>query len=311
MAWIWIACFVLLVLALGSLGMFIFIFVRRAVPPYDTPEALDASRWRAYRAPLYRGICWLREHQPETVTIESCDGLRLAAQFIPHANPRGALILLHGYRSSPNIDLTAGLSRYYAMGLSLLVCDQRAHGASEGRIITMGLKERYDAKAWAEYLARRLGRETPLYLGGISMGATTVLMAADLPMEANVRGIIADCGFTAPGDIVRYLIRRNYHLPAKPLAALLNLSCRLIGGFGLDQWSTVRSMERAGVPVLFFHGEADHFVPKEMTEAAYTACTSPKKLLEFPDAGHGLSFLVEPDRYVAALREFIDGTIGV
>lgn len=309
MAWIWIALTILLVLALGSLGMFMFIFVRRPVPPCDTPEALDASRWRDYRDPLYQGICWFRDRHPEPVTVQSFDGLTLAGRFLPHENPRGALILLHGYRSSPEIDVLAGLSQYYAMGLSLLICDQRAHGASEGRVITMGIKERYDAAAWAEYLARRLGRETPIYLGGISMGATTALMASDLPMEANLRGVIADCGFTAPGDIVRYLIKRNYHLPPKPLAALVNLSCRLVGGFGLDQWSTVRSVERARVPVLFFHGEADHFVPKEMTEAAYAACTSPKKLLEFPGAGHGLSFMVDQTRYVAALRQFIDETI--
>ena len=39
----------LLALALLSAGMFVFVFVRRPVPSYDTPEALDASRWRDYR----------------------------------------------------------------------------------------------------------------------------------------------------------------------------------------------------------------------------------------------------------------------
>ena len=64
------------------------------------------------------------------------------------------------------------------------------------------------------------------------------------------------------------------------------------------------------MPVLFFHGEADHFVPQEMTEAAYAACVSPKRLLTFPGAGHGLSFMADRQRYVAALRQFIDETIG-
>ena len=106
----------LLALALLSAGMFVFVFVRRPVPSYDTPEALDASRWRDYRDPLYRGICWLRDRNPETVTVESFDGLRLSGRFLPRDHARGALILLHGYRSSPEIDVTAGLSQYYAMG---------------------------------------------------------------------------------------------------------------------------------------------------------------------------------------------------
>ena len=47
-----------------------------------------------------------------------------------------------------------------------------------------------------------------------------------------------------------------------------------------------------------------------MTGAAYTACVSPKRLLTFPGAGHGLSFMADRQRYVAALRQFIDETIG-
>ena len=195
------------------------------------------------------------------------------------------------------------------MGFSLLICDQRAHGKSGGRLITMGIKERYDAKAWAEALARKLGRETPLFLAGISMGAATVLMASNLPMEANVRGIVADCGFTSPGDIIRYLMRRHYHVPPRPAAGLLNLSCRLLGGFGLDQWSTVRAVAETTRPILFFHGEEDHFVPKEMTEAAYRACRSEKTLLEFPGAGHGLSYMADTPRYLAALRTFFDAAL--
>ena len=68
--------------------------------------------------------------KPTRVTIQSFDGLTLSAQWIPRENARGTLDRLHGYRSSPVIDLYAGLSHYYALGFSLLICDQRAHGAS-------------------------------------------------------------------------------------------------------------------------------------------------------------------------------------
>ena len=306
---IWIALGLLLALALTSVGMFLFVFYRRAVEPYDNPETLDASRWRDYREPILAGLAWLKAQPTERMEIESFDGLRLSGLWVPNPAARGAIILFHGYRSSPVIDLTAGLQHYYAMGFSLLICDQRAHGKSGGRLITMGIKERYDAKAWAEALARKLGRETPLFLAGISMGAATVLMASNLPMEANVRGIVADCGFTSPGDIVRYLMRRHYHVPPRPAAGLLNLSCRLLGGFGLDPWSTVRAVAETTRPILFFHGEEDHFVPKEMTEAAYRACRSEKTLLEFPGAGHGLSYMADTPRYLAALRTFFDAAL--
>ena len=160
MLFVWIALGLLLALALASVGMFLFVFYRRAVEPYDNPETLDASRWRDYREPILAGLAWLKAQPTERMEIESFDGLRLSGLWVPNPAARGAIILFHGYRSSSVIDLTAGLQHYYAMGFSLLICDQRAHGKSGGRIITMGIKERYDAKAWAEALVS--GKPNPL-----------------------------------------------------------------------------------------------------------------------------------------------------
>jgi len=59
------------------------------------------------------------------------------------------------------------------------------------------------------------------------------------------------------------------------------------------------------VPVLFIHGEADDFVPCDMTRACYAACASEKYLLTVPDAGHGLSYLVDRDAYINAVQDFL------
>ena len=47
-----------------------------------------------------------------------------------------------------------------------------------------------------------------------------------------------------------------------------------------------------------------------MTEAGYAACAGEKELLIVENAGHGVSFLVEPDRYRGKLVEFINKHIG-
>ena len=48
---------------------------------------------------------------------------------------------------------------------------------------------------------------------GLSMGAATVLMASELELPSNVIGIIADCGYTSPGAIVRK-VSRDVRIPA-------------------------------------------------------------------------------------------------
>lgn len=56
--------------------------------------------------------------------------------------------------------------------------------------------------------------------------------------------------------------------------------------------------------MIFVHGEADDFVPCEMSKANYEACSASKHLLTVPGAGHGMSFPADAEGYLAALREF-------
>ena len=68
-------------------------------------------------------------------------------------------------------------------------------------IWAFGLIERFDCLEWVEWATAKCGSELPIYLCGVSMGATTVLMAAGLELPENVHGITADCGFTSPHAI--------------------------------------------------------------------------------------------------------------
>ncbi|MFR7743588.1 MAG: hypothetical protein ACLU3I_10065 [Acutalibacteraceae bacterium] len=86
---------------------------------------------------------------------------------------------------------------------------RRAHGQSEGVYITFGIHERRDAATWAQYAAMHFGPDHPLFLGGLSMGATTVLLASALELPPSVRGVIADCGFSSPEAIMRSVLQAH------------------------------------------------------------------------------------------------------
>ncbi len=303
---LWILLAIFLALLAVGVGLLCFVFLRRPVPDLSTPETLSRSRWGRYSSFILPGCQWLASQPVQPLRVVSYDGKVLYGRFVPCENAKGTILLFHGYRSSHVIDFSAVLAYYHSLGLNLLICDQRAHGQSGGRFIAFGVKERYDVVSWVTYISMMLGEDHPLFLGGLSMGATTVLMASNLEFPGNVRGIIADCGFTSPGDIIRHLLQTHYHLPAKAAAAFLNVFTRIFAGFGLDQWSTVEAVKHTALPVLFLHGLADHFVPAFMTDAAYAACASAKTLVEVPGADHGLSYLTDMPRCQAALREFIE-----
>src|SRR5699024_9442027 len=130
-------------------------------------------------------------------------------------------IIFHGYKGFARRDGLGGYTLCKRLGFNVLLPDQRSHGASGGHTITMGVKERYDCRAWAWWAARRFGPETPLFLMGVSMGASTVLMASSLNLPGSVRGIIADCGYTSPREIARRCLPQYLpRLPVGPMYAI-------------------------------------------------------------------------------------------
>ena len=146
-------------------------------------------------------------------------------------------------------------------------------------------------------------------LSGVSMGAAIVMMAAGLELPPNVRGIIADCGYNSPKEIL-ISVMTQVGYPKWPTYPLIRLGGRLFGGFDVEAASAETAMARCTVPVLFIHGDDDRFVPCWMSEKDFDACAAPKTLVIVPGAPHAISFVVAPDTYRAAVRKFLQD-IGV
>lgn len=302
---VWILSALIAVLLIVGYGCMLFAMRRGKSFDIRDPKAIAKSAWAKFQEPVLEGAAWIVSQESEGITIRSFDGLRLAGRLIPAEDPKGTILAFHGYRSMACIDFSAAAKYYHELGFNLLLIDQRAHGHSEGKYLTYGVLERRDCQSWAEYSYQRFGDGHPLYLDGVSMGASTVLMAADLPMPPTVRGIIADCGFTSPWEIIAHVMKAKYHLPPFPFLYLIDLYARLLAHYSLKECSTTDTLSRTRLPVLMVHGTEDHFVPCEMSKRAYEACSSKKQLILVEGASHGASFIVDGDRCRAALREFL------
>ncbi len=275
----------------------------------NTERFLSRPAYRGVREQILSGRAWADAQESHLMTVRSFDGLTLAARFFPCENARGTVLLFHGWRSEGSIDFSCGMRAYRELGMNLLLVDQRAQGKSGGRFMTFGVRERRDVATWVRAVNEMLGADKPVFLVGLSMGATTVLMAAGEPLAPNVCGILADCGFTSPEAIIAK-VAREAHLPPKLVLPLLNFQTKLFAGFALDEYSTVEAMKRCTLPVLFAHGEKDGFVPCEMSKENFAACASKDKtLLLVPNAGHGKSYLLAREEYEAKLAAFFDRAI--
>jgi len=289
----------------GAIG-FKIAAVRKERTEKQWEELLDSEKWQDYAEDIRAEVRWFHSMKPEEVSIRSKDGLKLYGWYLEAENPRACVLMCHGYRSGAMFDFSLVLRTYYEHGCSLLVIDQRAHGRSEGGYIGYGLLERYDCQQWAWYLSAKTGGRLPVVMDGISMGASTVMMAADLELPRCVVGIIADSGYNSPWDELRHCMKNWYHLPAFPVLHMTNLFCKAVAGYDLKENSAANSLAASSLPILLIHGTGDDFVPAYMTEENYAAAAGEKRQILVEGADHGMSYLVERERCKKEVLAFID-----
>ena len=271
--------------------------------PEGTIEIPEGEIYEAHREKMENWVrkMWTMERQSFEIT--SFDGLKLHAKFYEFAPGAPIELMFHGYRGSAERDLSGGIERCFRVGRSALIVDQRTAGESDGHVITMGICERRDCLSWIDFAIEHFGPDVKIILTGISMGASTVLMAGGEQLPPNVLGILADCGYTSARAIM-YEVIRKMGLPPKPSYPFVKLGAKIFGHFDLEETSPSEAVRRCKLPVIFFHGEDDAFVPCYMSVENFEACGGRKRLVTIPGAGHGLAYAIEPDRYVQELYDF-------
>lgn len=257
------------------------------------------------RADEMRGMIRRMAAEPcERVSITSRDGLKLRGRLYLRGGPEAPVDLcFHGWRATSLRDFSGGGLFLLGERHNVLLVDQRAQGDSEGRTMTFGVMERWDCLAWLEYIQNRLELRGPVTLYGVSMGAATVLLTSALPLPGNVRCIIADSPYSSPAAILGK-VSRDMGLPEKPALAMMRFGAALFGGFSFDGVNCMEAVKHTRVPILLIHGEEDRFVPLEMSREIAAANPEMIRLVTFPGAGHGLSYLTDTERYRHEVSEF-------
>ncbi len=246
---------------------------------------------------IREGRTWMLAQDIEHHYINSRDGLKLHGILIKNnssAKNRIA-VMVHGYQGAPTFDFSAAARSYYDNGFSLFLPDQRTHGESEGKYITFGSYERYDVVDWCKYIDDYTEHKCEFILSGVSMGATTVLLAAAEPDMIKLNYITADCGFTSPRRIFTDVFKQWYHLPPFPILNLADNICKNLAKFSFDEFSTLDAVKKLKAPVTFIHGEADDFVVPQNSRDAFDACSQEKQIVLVKDAEHGLSYIKDKE----------------
>lgn len=271
----------------------------------SSQKDIDAvASWYRHYPIAKEGRRWLENMPYINVYIKSFDGLRLYGALLENYSDK-IVICVHGFTGSGKKDFASLAQAYYKNGYNVLLVDNRAHGQSEGKYVGFGVLDRFDLRNWVKYVINRFGSNVQVFLHGISMGAATVLMASSI-MPKNVRGIIADCGFTSVYEIFEYVLKRDYHLPKFPIIYLTNIMSKIRAGYGYKDVNTTAEIARSDIPILFIHGENDEFVPLWMTMKNYSHCKAYKELFIVRESEHAESHYIDKKGYERRILTFIE-----
>ena len=299
--WILLAALVLAVLYALHFGYKLaFWYDDPMSSPYDYT---DDDQTRKIKPVMDAAIAEFEKFPFEEVSITSHDGLKLTGRYYHVADGAPLEIQCHGYKGNALRDFSGAWPIAKAAGRNVLLINQRCHGGSEGHTITFGILERRDVMGWIQYANERFGN-VPILLSGVSMGAATVLMVSGRNLPANVKGIVADCPYDAPSNIIKKVLGQDMGMPVKLVYPLIRLGGILYGKFNLNADSPLEAVTKATVPVLLIHGDDDRFVPYPMSQNIYAAAPEKIRFHTVPGAGHAMDQIWDPETYRKVVTDF-------
>ena len=237
----------------------------------------------------------------ESVTAD--DEIRLFGRLYKEENAKTTVICLPSYMTSAVKSFADIVPYYKERGYNVLLVTNRGHAESGGKHITFGKKESTDLLKWIDKV-NELYPDGDIIIHGIELGANAaMLVSGELPH--NVKGIIADSGYSKPWDIFVYQIKQIYHLSPFPILHISEYFSKRFAKVSYQD-SAVKAVAESSVPILFIHGSRDMFVPAYMCHACYDSCTAPKAMLIVEGAGHTQAMFKDKELYLDSLNSFID-----
>ena len=171
--------------------------------------------------------------------------------------------------------------------------------------------EKYDCLDWVEWAQNRFGDKNPIFLMGVSMGASIVMMSSDLELPDSVYGIIDDCGFTSTLDVIKQNNNKQIskYIPKNLFPTMLNVGTKIWGCFDLSDADACKALAHTDIPLLIIHGDEDMQAPLSMAYKLYDSCNGEKQLYIVHGADHSENYRKDPGGYEKIVTKFIEERI--
>ena len=243
----------------------------------------------------------------EKISFITTDSIKLSGWFIAAQNSSSAptIIIAHGLGASKSDFIN--LSRVFSSnGFNVVLFDFRAHGESEGKSCSLGLKEQMDISAAVDYIISRKDlKNKSIGLYGFSLGGAAGILTAS--NDQRIKAITADTPFSSLKRISEDVIKRTYHLPSFPFIHLADIFYRLSFNGWIGQVSPSAAIHLISPrPILLISSDIDEMTPLYHAKELYSQAKEPKELWIIEGAHHGGTISANTDEYYRRLLYFFN-----
>ena len=256
-----------------------------------------------FRTPIFLSPGFLGTAQEAVEFKDIGSGKFLRGWWVPYDEPKAVMICCHGFMMNRS-ELTPIAAKFKDLPMAFLFFDFPAHGGSQGRRSSFGLRERTAVQS-AVALAKEKYPRAKILLIGSSMGAVASAFAASEDTTL-ADGLILDSCYDRldqaidgwwdflGGKVLRFFLRPVV-LMGWPLS-------------GINPYSVVvsRKLGNVKIPTLMLHGGADILAPLTSARRNFDALAGPKTMVEFPGRNHSEARWEDPEKYFAAIQTFLD-----
>ncbi|MBL7219357.1 MAG: alpha/beta fold hydrolase [Phycisphaerae bacterium] len=217
--------------------------------------------------------------------IVVCDGTEIDVWVIKArrrpktASRKATVVVIHPLMMSKGWFFSLG-ERLAADGWDVVLPDLRAHGASGGKYITWGAKDKHDIKTVVDAMIAEKLIEPRVYAMGASLGGCVAIQYA--AVDSRCEGVLS----LSPPTGVKGAARLIFPLATKGWLDRTIVHAGEIADFDPADASALDAAADLKCPIILAHGRLDFIVPHSHSDRIYAAAGGPKKLISLPLATH-------------------------
>ena len=250
------------------------------------------------------GLAWGKKNfeSMKVVSIQN-DGLKLVGEFFDFGYTRTAFIVQGRSECCKYSYFYA--EPYQKAGYNILVIDTRAHGMSEGKYNTAGVKESQDVLAWCRFLHDELN-QTSIVIHSICVGGSaTTIAVTDPNCPEYIDKVIFDGLFATFVDSFARHMKEQGH-GKSPIYYMIWFWFRIFGKCSVRKSAPIKYIDKLNKPVLFLYGKEDIFSIPKKSQLLFEKCGSEHKVIHwFEHGAHSRIRLVNPEEYDTAIINFV------